>query len=426
MITNASPWDNLKFDPEGLDEVRRKFFGTLYNTYSFFALYANVDSFDYSEPDILYKERPEIDRWILSLLNSLIKEVDVQLENYEPTRAGRAISEFVNDNLSNWYVRLNRRRFWGGGMTTDKLSAYQTLYTCLETVARLMAPVAPFYSDQLFTDLIAATGREKVESVHLSDFPVCNESFIDKDLEERMKMAQDVSSMTLALRRKVSIKVRQPLQTLMIPVLDTHQQEALEAVKLLILNEVNVKEMKFVDNSAGILIKKVKPDFKKLGPRYGKVMKQLAEIIQQMSQEDITAFESVGAFTCDIDGKEAVVQLSDVEIISEDIPDWLVANEGKLTVALDITITDELRKEGLARELVNRIQNLRKSNGLEITDKIKIHILSTQQMDEAINDYHEYIKNQILAVSLKIVDILSNATVLEFDDFSLSIRIDKV
>ena len=425
MITNASPWDNLKFDPEGLDEVRRKFFGTLYNTYSFFSLYANVDEFDYSAPDVPYNERPEIDRWILSLLNSLIKEVDIQLENYEPTRAGRAISEFVNDNLSNWYVRLNRRRFWGGGMTTDKLSAYQTLYTCLETIAKLMAPISPFYADQLFTDLVSVTGREKVESVHLSDFPVYNETFIDKDLEERMKMAQDVSSMVLALRRKVNIKVRQPLQTIMVPVMDAHQQNALEAVKSLILNEVNVKEMKFVDNSAGILVKKVKPDFKKLGPRYGKIMKQLAAVIQEMNQEDIAAFESAGTFSFTVDGQKAVVELSDVEVISEDIPGWLVANEGKLTVALDITITDGLRKEGLARELVNRIQNLRKSNGLDITDKIKIHVLSTSQMDEAINDYLEYIKNQVLAVSLKVVDILSDATILDFDDFTLSIRIDK-
>ncbi|MDH6303839.1 isoleucyl-tRNA synthetase [Parabacteroides sp. PF5-5] len=426
MITNASPWDNLKFDPEGLDEVRRKFFGTLYNTYSFFALYANVDGFDYSEADVPYNERPEIDRWILSLLNSLIKEVDTQLENYEPTRAGRAISEFVNDNLSNWYVRLNRRRFWGGGMTTDKLSAYQTLYTCLETIAKLMSPISPFYGDKLFCDLIAVTGREKAESVHLSDFPVYDESLIDQALEERMKMAQDVSSMVLALRRKVNIKVRQPLQTIMVPVMDAHQQEALEAVKALILNEVNVKDMKFVDNSAGILVKKVKPDFKKLGPRYGKIMKQLAVAIQNMNQEDILAFESAGTFTCHVEGQEAVVELADVEIISEDIPGWLVANEGSLTVALDITITEELKKEGLARELVNRIQNLRKSNGLDITDKIKIHILSSSEMDDTVQDYNDYIKNQVLAVSLKTVDILSDAVMLDFDDFTLSIRIDKV
>ena len=287
MITNASPWDNIKFDIDGIEEVRRKFFGTLYNTYSFFALYANVDGFDYSEPDVDWKERPEIDRWILSLLNSLVKDVDGFLDTYEPTRAGRAISDFVNDNLSNWYVRLNRRRFWGGGMTTDKLSAYQTLYTCLETVAKLMAPIAPFYADRLFCDLIAATGREKVESVHLSEFPVCNEAMIDKDLEERMQMAQDVSSMVLALRRKVNIKVRQPLQTIMVPVVDAHQQESIEAVKALILNEVNVKELKFVDNAAGILVKKIKPDFKKLGPRYGKIMKALAAAIQAMSQDEI-------------------------------------------------------------------------------------------------------------------------------------------
>ena len=305
MITNASPWDNIKFDIDGIEEVRRKFFGTLYNTYSFFALYANVDGFDYSDPDVEWSKRPEIDRWILSLLNSLVKDVDGYLEAYEPTRAGRAISDFVNDNLSNWYVRLNRRRFWGGGMTEDKLSAYQTLYTCLETVAKLMAPIAPFYADQLFLDLVAVTGRENVESVHLSDFPVYDESKIDKNLEERMQMAQDVSSMVLALRRKVNIKVRQPLHTVMIPVVDAHQQESIEAVKNLILNEVNVKELKFVDNTAGILVKKIKPDFKKLGPRYGKIMKALAATIQSMSQEDINAFEKAGTFTLMVDGHDA-------------------------------------------------------------------------------------------------------------------------
>ena len=384
MITNASPWDNIKFDIDGIEEVRRKFFGTLYNTYSFFALYANVDGFDYSEPDVDWKERPEIDRWILSLLNSLVKDVDGFLDTYEPTRAGRAISDFVNDNLSNWYVRLNRRRFWGGGMTTDKLSAYQTLYTCLETVAKLMAPIAPFYADRLFCDLIAATGREKVESVHLSEFPVCNEAMIDKDLEERMQMAQDVSSMVLALRRKVNIKVRQPLQTIMVPVVDAHQQESIEAVKALILNEVNVKELKFVDNAAGILVKKIKPDFKKLGPRYGKIMKALAAAIQAMSQDEINAFEKAGTFTLTVEGQEAMIERADVEIISEDIPGWLVANEGRLTVALDITVTENLRKEGLARELVNRIQNLRKSSGYDITDKISVTVLSNDGMDEAI------------------------------------------
>ena len=425
MITNASPWDNIKFDIDGIEEVRRKFFGTLYNTYSFFALYANVDGFDYSEPDVDWKERPEIDRWILSLLNSLVKDVDGFLDTYEPTRAGRAISDFVNDNLSNWYVRLNRRRFWGGGMTTDKLSAYQTLYTCLETVAKLMAPIAPFYADRLFCDLIAATGREKVESVHLSEFPFCNEAMIDKDLEERMQMAQDVSSMVLALRRKVNIKVRQPLQTIMVPVVDAHQQESIEAVKALILNEVNVKELKFVDNAAGILVKKIKPDFKKLGPRYGKIMKALAAAIQAMSQDEINAFEKAGTFTLTVEGQEAMIERADVEIISEDIPGWLVANEGRLTVALDITVTENLRKEGLARELVNRIQNLRKSSGYDITDKISVTVLSNDGMDEAIKDFNSYIANQVLAVSVEITDVISDAAEMDFEDFKLSVRIEK-
>lgn len=425
MITNASPWDNIKFDVEGIEEVRRKFFGTLYNTYSFFALYANVDGFDYSQPDIEQSQRPEIDRWILSLLNTLIKEVDNYLDAYEPTRAGRAISDFVNDNLSNWYVRLNRRRFWGGGMTADKLSAYQTLYTCLETVAKLMAPIAPFYADQLFNDLIAVTGREQVESVHLADFPVCKEAWIDKGLEERMQMAQDVSSMVLALRRKVNIKVRQPLQTLMIPVADAHQQESIEAVKNLILGEVNVKELKFVDNAAGMLVKRVKPDFKKLGPRYGKIMKSLAAAIQSMAQPDILAFEAAGSCTLQVDGQEAVVNLSDVEIISEDIPGWLVANEGRLTVALDITVTEALRKEGLARELVNRIQNLRKSSGFDITDKVNVTILSTDEMDDAINEYKAYIAGQVLAATIEITDVISDATVLDFEDFKLSVSVEK-
>ncbi len=426
MITNASPWDNIKFDIDGIEEVRRKFFGTLYNTYSFFALYANVDGFDYSEPEVAWEERPEIDRWILSLLNSLVKAVDGYLEAYEPTKAGRAISDFVNDNLSNWYVRLNRRRFWGGGMTQDKLSAYQTLYTCLETVAKLMAPIAPFYADRLFLDLNAATGRERVESVHLSNFPVYDEARIDTALEERMQIAQDISSMVLALRRKVNIKVRQSLQTIMIPVIDAHQQESIEAVKQLILNEVNVKELKFVGGTEGILVKKVKPNFKKLGPRYGKIMKSLAAVIQEMSQEDISAFEKAGTFTFSVEGQEAVVERDDVEIISEDIPGWLVANEGRLTVALDITVTEELRKEGLARELVNRIQNLRKSSGFDITDKIHVSVLSSEEMDEAIRDYKEYISNQVLAVSLDIMeDAISDATELDFEDFKLSVKIEK-
>ena len=427
MITNASPWDNLKFDIEGVEEVRRKFFGTLYNTYSFFALYANVDGFDYSQPEVAWEKRPEIDRWILSLLNSLIKDVDNFLNSYEPTRAGRAISDFINDHLSNWYVRLNRKRFWQGGLTEDKLSAYQTLYTCLETVAKLMAPIAPFYADQLFCDLISVTGREQVYSVHLSDFPVCQEALIDKNLEERMQMAQTISSMVLALRRKVNIKVRQPLHVLMVPVLDEHQKESIEAVKQLILNEVNVKDMKFVDNTAGILVKRIKPDFKKLGPRYGKIMKALAAAIQQMSQDDINAFEKAGTFTLQVDGQEAVLERADVEIISEDIPGWLVANEGRLTVALDITVTDELKKEGLARELVNRIQNLRKSSGFEITDKVNITLASSAEMDGAVEAYQEYIKSQVLANNLVITaEPISDATSLDFEDFTLAVKVEKI
>ena len=425
MITNASPWDNIKFDVDGVEEVRRKFFGTLYNTYSFFALYANVDGFDYSDPDVEWDKRPEIDRWILSLLNSLIKDVDNYLEAYEPTRAGRAISDFVNDNLSNWYVRLNRRRFWGGQMTSDKLSAYQTLYTCLETVAKLMAPIAPFYADKLFMDLISVTGRESVASVHLSNFPTYDEGKIDQNLEERMRMAQDISSMVLALRRKVNIKVRQPLRMLMIPVLDMRQEESVEAVKDLILNEVNVKELKFVDNAAGVLVKKIKPDFKKLGPRYGKIMKKLAPAIQGLSQEDIASFERNGSFTLMVEGQEVVLERADVEIISEDIPGWLVANEGRLTVALDITITDDLRKEGLARELVNRVQNMRKSSGFDITDRVRIRVLSCPQMDEVLKEYQAYISKQVLAESIDVVGVIGDATILDFEDFHVTGKVEK-
>ena len=426
MITNSSPWDNLKFDFDGIEEVRRKFFGTLYNTYSFFALYANVDGFTFAEPEIPVEKRPEIDRWIISLLNSLIREVDEQFAAYEPTRAGRAIADFVNDNLSNWYVRLNRKRFWGGSMTDDKLSAYQTLYTCLETVAKLMAPIAPFYADRLYTDLTTATGRDN-RSVHLTDFPVSCDQYIDKALEERMQIAQTMTSMVLALRRKVNIKVRQPLTTLMVPVLNPDQQAHIEAVKDLVLSEVNVKEMKFVDNAAGILVKRVKPDFKKLGPRYGKIMKQLAATIAAMSQPDIAEFEKNGAFTFDIDGQQATIEKGDVEVISEDIPGWLVANEGNITVALDITVTDELRREGVARELVNRIQNIRKTSGFDITDKIDVTIASNAETDQAVKEYRDYMSRQVLANTFEIVDNLSGESVseLDFDTFKVNIRIVK-
>ena len=425
MITNSSPWDNLKFDVDGIEEVRRKFFGTLYNTYSFFALYANVDGFSYSEPDVPMNERPEIDRWILSVLNTLIKEVDVCYNEYEPTKAGRLISDFVNDNLSNWYVRLNRKRFWGGEYTQDKLSAYQTLYTCLETVAKLMSPIAPFYSDRLYLDLIASTGRDNVVSVHLAKFPEYKEELIDKELEARMQMAQDVTSMVLALRRKVNIKVRQPLQCIMVPVVDEEQKAHIEAVKQLIMNEVNVKEIKFVDGAAGVLVKKVKCDFKKLGPKFGKQMKAVAAQVAEMSQEAIAELEKNGKYTLVIDGAEAVIEAVDVEIISEDIPGWLVANEGKLTVALEVTVTEELRREGIARELVNRIQNIRKSSGFEITDKIKITLSKNTQTDDAVNEYNNYICNQVLANSLQLADEVKDGTELNFDDFSLFVNVIK-
>ena len=426
MITNSSPWDNLKFDTEGVDEVRRKFFGTLYNTYSFFALYANVDGFTYAEKDVPMNERPEIDRWILSLLNTLIKNVDACFTDYEPTKAGRLITDFVNDNLSNWYVRLNRKRFWGSAMSTDKLSAYQTLYTCLETVAKLMAPIAPFYADRLYMDLIGVTGRDQVVSVHLAKFPVADESLINAELEARMQMAQDVTSMVLALRRKVNIKVRQPLQCIMIPVVDEAQKQHIEAVKDLIMNEVNVKEIKFVDGAAGVLVKKVKCDFKKLGPKFGKQMKAVAAAVAGMSQEAIAELEKNGSYTFQLEGGEAVVEASDVEIFSEDIPGWLVANEGKLTVALEVTVTDELKREGIARELVNRIQNIRKSSGFEITDKIAIVLSKNPNTDDAINEYNTYICNQVLANSLVLSDEVENGTEISFDDFSLYVNVTKL
>lgn len=425
MITNSSPWDNLKFDMDGIEEVRRKFFGTLYNTYSFFALYANVDSFEYKEADIALAERPEIDRWILSLLNSLIKEVDACYNDYEPTKAGRLISDFVNDNLSNWYVRLNRKRFWGGGMTEDKLSAYQTLYTCLETVAKLMAPISPFYSDQLYMDLITATGRDNVVSVHLAKFPVCDETVIDKELEARMQMAQDVTSMVLALRRKVNIKVRQPLECIMIPVVDDVQRAHIDAVKALIMSEVNVKEVRFVEGAAGVLVKKVKCDFKKMGPKFGKQMKAVATAVSEMSQDAIAELEKNGTYKLNVAGEEVTVDVADVEVFSEDIPGWLVGNEGKLTVALEVTVTEELRREGVARELVNRIQNIRKSSGFEITDKIKIFLSKNPQTNDAVEEYKDYICNQVLGVSLVLVDKVENGVELSFDDFSLTISVVK-
>ena len=425
MITNAAPWDNLKFDIEGVEEARRKFFGTLYNTYSFFTLYANVDNFDGKEPEIALEDRPEIDRWVISLLNSLVKEVDEAYSNYEPMRAGRAIANFVNDNLSNWYVRLNRKRFWGGGMTDDKLSAYQTLYKCLLTVSKLMAPIAPFYADRLYLDLVSATGCEDFESVHLADFPSADKTIIDKVLEEQMYLAQIASSIVLALRRKVNIKVRQPLSQIMIPFTDEQQKQNIEAVKSLILNEVNVKELNFVDSTNAVLVKRIKPDFKKLGPKYGKIMKQLAVAIQEMSQEDIAKLEKEGTFNLTVNKEEVTIELADTEIISEDIPGWLVANQDKLTVALDIDISDDLLKEGIAREFVNRIQNLRKAQDYEITDRIDIKISSNNKLDKAVEDFSEYIKAQVLGDSLTITDN-GTGTEVDINDEAVTISIEKI
>ncbi len=429
MITNASPWDNLKFDLGGIDEVTRKFFGTLYNTYSFFSLYANVDNFVGDEAEVAVNERPEIDRWIISLLNSLIKEVEECYETYEPTRAGRAIQDFVTENLSNWYVRLNRKRFWGGEMNADKLAAFQTLYTCLITIAKLGSPIAPFFMDQLFMDLNNVCGSDPAESVHLSDFPKYTESYIDKELEERMDHAQRISSMVLALRRKVSIKVRQPLQRIMIPILDNDMAEKIDAVKNLILTEVNVKELEYISDTTGILIKKVKPNFKTLGPRYGKQMKGITAAIAAFSQHDIATFEHRGSWQLTVEGINVELTPEDMEIMSEDIPGWLVANEGKLTVALDVTLTTELIQEGIAREFINRIQNLRKESGFDVTDKISIEIQKHDAIFEAINIHKDYIANQTLAQNISWAEIGNDITAKEVeidDEIKTLMRIVKV
>ncbi len=417
MMTNSEPWDNLKFDPEGVDECRRKLFGTLYNTYSFFAMYANVDGF---EPSMCNQqvERPEIDRWILSKVNSLIKNVDSEMTGYDPTRAGRFIDAFVNDDLSNWYVRLNRKRFWGKEMSEDKLSAYQTLYTCLMTVAKLMAPLAPFYADRLYIDLLG----EK-DSVHLDTYPVADESLIDEQLEARMDMAQRISSMVLALRRKVNIKVKQPLQAIMIPAVDEQQKAHIEAVQSLIMHEVDVKEVRFVEGN-GMLVKKVKCNFRTMGKKFGKLMKGIAAYMNNISQEEIATLENTGALTLNIEGQEVVVDKEDVEIFSDDIPGWLVANEGNLTVALEIELTDELRNEGMARELINRIQKIRKETGLEITDRIKVTVAPNTQTDAAIENFGDFIKAQVLADEITIAE--NDGMNVEFDDFKLNVKVVKV
>ena len=402
MISNSQPWDNLKFDVDGVDEVRRKFFGTLYNTYSFFALYANVDGFTGREEEVPVAERPEIDRWIISLLNTLVKEVTASLESYDPTPAARMIQDFVNENLSNWYVRLNRKRFWGGGMTRDKLAAYQTLYTCLETVSMLSAPFSPFISDRIFTDLNALSGRHGEESVHLAAFPVADDSLIDNDLEEMMALAQQISSMVLALRRKVNIKVRQPLTKIIIPLLDPAMRRHIEAVRQLVMNEVNVKEIELIEQTTGLITKRIKPNFKTLGPRYGKQMKQISALVAAFTQEQIAELEQRGGMTLSVDGAELPVTLADFEITSEDMPGWLVATEGKLTVALDITVTEELKREGVARELINRIQNIRKESGFEVTDRVKVVIEKKPLVEGAVTDFADYIASQTLALEVKL------------------------
>lgn len=424
MMTNSQPWDNLKFDISGVDEVKRKFFGTLYNTYSFFSLYANVDGFVQGAEEVPVAERPEIDRWIISVLNSLVKEVENAYSSYEPTRAGRALQDFVIENLSNWYVRLNRKRFWAGEYNKDKIAAYQTLYTCLKTVAVLSAPIAPFFMEKLYLDL---TGENK--SVHLAMMPECNEALIDLGLEERMSYAQQISSMVLALRRKVSIKVRQPLQKIMIPDMGVSFREQIDKIKDLVLSEVNVKELEYLADDSGVLVKKIKPNFKTLGPKHGKLMKGIAAVVNTLTPAEITHFEREGRFEVEVEGSKIELLAEDVEIISEDIPGWLVANEGKLTVALDITITEELRQEGLARELVNRIQNIRKDSGFEITDKIELYIRKHEAINNAVMNFTGYIGTQTLAPKISLVDECNDsaAIVVELDsDIETAILVKKI
>ncbi|MDD7915666.1 isoleucine--tRNA ligase [Polaribacter ponticola] len=426
MISNANPWDNLKFDLEGIEEVRRKFFGTLYNTYSFFTLYTNIDGFSYKEADIALEDRPELDRWILSELHTLIAKVDKFYDEYEPTRAARAISDFTQEYLSNWYVRLSRRRFWKGDYQTDKISAYQTLYTCMVTIAKLASPIAPFFMDRLYQDLNTVTGKETSESIHLSDFPKYEENFVNKSLERKMESAQTISSLVLSLRAKEKIKVRQPLQKIMIPVDNVQQKEEILAVANLIKHEVNIKEIQLMEDASDILIKHIKPNFKALGPKFGKDMRFIAAEVQKFNQEDINKIEKDKNISIEINGKNITLDIADVEISSKDIEGWLVANEGVLTVALDVTITEELRKEGVARELVNRIQNARKDTGLEVTDKIKLTVLNFENLQQSITENEDYIMSETLTSELVFVDELNNGIEIEFDTIKSKILIEKI
>jgi len=425
MISNANPWDNLKFDLEGIAEVKRKFFGTLYNTYSFFSLYTNLDKFNYSEADIPLEDRPELDRWILSELHTLIQKVDAYYADYEPTKAARAISDFTQDYVSNWYVRLSRRRFWKGDYQTDKISAYQTLYTCMSTIAKLGAPIAPFFMDRLYLDLNAVTKKENFESVHLADFPKYDTAFVDESLERKMKAAQTISSLVLSLRAKVKIKVRQPLQKIMIPVSNAQQKEEIVAVSNLIKHEVNVKEIELLEDASDILVKQIKPNFKALGPRFGKDMKAIAGKVMNFTAEDINKIEQNGSFDVEINGKNITLERDDVEITSQDIEGWLVANEGALTVALDVTISDALKNEGIARELVNRIQNLRKDSGFEVTDKIDVKLQRDEQIKQAVDSNIEYIKTETLTEELEIIDQINNGIEIAFDDVNTKLFISK-
>ncbi|TDY13762.1 isoleucine--tRNA ligase [Meridianimaribacter flavus] len=425
MISNANPWDNLKFDVDGIEEVKRKFFGTLYNTYSFFSLYTNLDTFNYSEADIPLEERPELDRWILSELHTLIKKVDEFYAEYEPTKAARAISDFTQEYLSNWYVRLSRRRFWKGDYQTDKISAYQTLYTCMITLAKLGAPIAPFYMDKLYQDLTQVTQKENFESVHLAEFPKYDESFVDKSLERKMENAQTISSLVLSLRAKEKIKVRQPLQKIMIPVDSKQQKEEILAVADLIKHEVNIKEIELLSDASDILVKQIKPNFKALGPRFGKDMKFIAGAISKFTSEDIKKIEQNGVLDVEVNGKNITLELADVEITSQDIEGWLVANEGALTVALDVTLTDNLRREGIARELVNRIQNLRKDSGFEVTDRINVVLQKDDNIVKAIDTNLEYIKTETLTEELEIMDTVNNGIEIAFDDVNTKLFIQK-